>query len=408
MHEARIRARTPVLPRAFVDELRRIDADDVAAYAAVAGLVVLRVVDRWVAEGCREAFEVTGARNAVLEMDAGNPARAILERVLDATAAGGANASAAVANELLMYGRALELDAKWSQAVAVYEAIVSHADVGSPAVAVVVAHLRQGYCFRYLGDVAQSREHYRQAHRLAKAIDYLAGELRAESGLAKTDALEGRPDAADVAFERIIGRARQAGEIQVEARALHERAAIAGEGGDPLTAAKFAYAALKLTTLPSDRDRILNDIGESLRRLGARDAARDAFLVLSCTARDQVSRWMALAHLMRIAGDDGAPDSYREYRRLLETAPLAPRLEIEMDMQSGYALRSLGEPSASRAAFRRAASLARRHGFTRELQEAEQAAAGGADCVAQPLAAAQDLDEIAAALRVLRESTAAT
>lgn len=408
MHEARIRARARELPRAFLDELTRADADDASAHATVAALVVLRVVDRWVAEGCPAEFDVEGARDAVLQMDAGNPARAILERILDAIDAGDTGATEAVTDGLLTFGKALELDAKWSLALAVYEAIVRHAGVGSSPTAVVIAHLRQGYCFRYLGDLRASRDQYRRAHRLAREIKYLVGELRAELGFGQTDAAEGKAEMADAIFERIVRLARETGETYVESMALHERAVIAGNGGDPVASVRFAYAALKLTVDPSNRDRILNDIGENLRRLGVRDAARDAFLVLSCTARDQVSRWMALAHLMRVAGDDGAAGSYREYRRLLQREPLPFRVQIEMELQSGYALRTLGELSASRAAFRRAASIAAKHGFTRELQEVERAVAGASDCVEQPAGATQDLADVAAALRALRESSLAS
>ncbi len=407
MHEARIRARARELPRAFLDELKRSGGDDRGAQAAVAGIVVLRVVDRWVAEGCPAGFDVAGATEAVSAVDAGQPVKVMLEQVLAAVAAGGPDAAAAATDRLLQYGRALEMDAKWDLALAVYDAVVGHAGVGSSEEAVIVAYLRQGYCLRSLGDFTESRVRYGNAHRLSKQARYLAGELRADLGRAQNDAAQGEPKAADAVFRRIVRRAEQAGLTTIRSMALHERAVIAGNGGDPMTAARFLYAALKLCDPSPERDRILEDIGESLRRLGLRDAARDAFLLLSCTARDQFSRWMALIHLMRIAGDDGIIGVYRDYRRVLDAEPLPVRLKIELEIQSGYALRALGAPGPSRKAFGRAITLARTHGHNRELREAEQALDGVSDCVELSAADVAQLSEIAAVLRTMRESAVA-
>ncbi|MDE3126774.1 MAG: hypothetical protein KGL38_02145, partial [Gemmatimonadota bacterium] len=144
MHDARIRARARELPRAFLDELTRAGGDDASAQAAVAGLVVLRVVDRWVAGGCPEGFDVVGAMAAVSAVDAGQPVKALQAQVLEAVAGGGPGAAATTTDRLLQYGRALELDAKWSLALAVYDSVVSHAGVGSSDQAVILDYLRQG------------------------------------------------------------------------------------------------------------------------------------------------------------------------------------------------------------------------------------------------------------------------
>ncbi|MDE3174284.1 MAG: hypothetical protein KGN74_14535 [Gemmatimonadota bacterium] len=406
MHDARIRARARGLPRAFLDELTRAGEDDASAQAAVAGLVVLRVVDRWVAGGCPGGFDVVGAMAAVSAVDAGQPVKALLAQVLEAVAGGGPGAAATTTDRLLQYGRALELDAKWSLALAVYDSVVSHAGVGSSDAATAFALTRQGYCFRVVGAFDESRGAYRRGQEIAQRAGDLNTALLAELGRALTEAAQGTGDDSESAYRDIALRAARAGLRNVECRALHERAVLAGNRGQPLESARLAYAALERCDVPADRDSILNDLGESLRRLGLKDAARDAFLVLSCTASPQYTRWMAIIHLMRIAGEDGAAAAYRAYRRDLERQPLPPQLKIEMETQSGYALRALGMAPAAGRAFRRAISQATEYGFTSGLSELRRALAGGWDFVpSPPERTPRDLVKIVKALREMREAT---
>lgn len=408
MHEARVRARARMIPRAFVEELTRSGGDDAAAQAAVAGLVVLRTVDRWVAEGCRSGFDVAGAMATVQSVDPGQSTPALLERVLDAIAGGGPDSASTVADWLLKYGKALEMDAKWHLALAVYDAIVDHAGAASPETAVAHALTREGYCLRVLGRFEDSRRSHLRARQIAERTGDLTNVMLADLGRARTDAAQGFSAKADAEFRRVVQCAEQAALPRLQSLALHECAVMAGNRGDLADAARLAYAALQLCESPSDRDRILTDIGENFRRLGMRDAARDAFLILSCTARDQYCCWMSLILLMRIAADDGAGKSFRKYRRMLDSAPLPLPLQIELALQVGYGLRALGMEGPSRTAFRRAASLAKTHRFTRELQVIEHAIAGRSDCVEEPATVTpSDLETIVGGLRAMREAAVA-
>lgn len=408
MHEARIRARARMLPRAFIEEVAGSGDDDATAHAAVAGLVVLRTVDRWVAEGCRGGFDIAGASTAVQQIETGNVARAILGEVLDAIAVGGIASAPTVAERLLAYAGSLEYDAKWSMAMAVCEFVVQHAGVASSDEAVSAAYVRQGRCLRALGQFSESRRAYSAGKRIAERLGDVRCMLLADIGCARVDVDEGNLTEADAALRIVIARAEHAQLKDVCSMAIHDRAVVAGTAGAPFESTLLAYQALQLCEDPVNRDRILFDIGENLRLQGLGEASRDAFLLLSCTAREQSSRWHALILLMRIAGDDHAELVFDEYRRVLASVPLPMLLEIEFGLQVGYALRMLGRHSESAMVLERAAALAKQRGFAQEVRNIERAQAGESDCVTE-LAPNQlfDLSEIIQTLRAMREATIA-
>jgi len=410
MHEARILARARALPRAFLDDIARRDTDDAATHAAVAGLIVLRVIDRWVADGCRPGCDVRGARAAVHEMDAGRPARAILGELLDALAAAGPTQTAGVIERVMAYARTLEYDASWAMALAVYDRVIQYAGVASSVAAVAGAYLRQGYCRRTMGQFEQAAACYDWARRLAENAGDVRQVLSADLGRARIDAALGRLAEADATLRAVIDGAERARLPGLASMALHDRAVVAGMHGDLVAAVRLGYAALQICDAPTEAERILADIGEGLRRLGLRAAARDAFLVLSATAQERYGRWSALILLMRIAGDDGQRALFDEYRRMLDAEPLPPALQVDFALQTGYGLRALGCARASRAAFHNTARLARRHGFRLEVGEAERAIAGHTDSAEParaPLDQGSELSVVVEALGTMRAETAA-
>jgi len=406
MHEARIRARARALPPAFLQEIGRPDLSPVEVHAAVAGLIVLRVIDRWVAAGCRPAGELSGARAAVEGMDVGNPARAILGALLDAVAAGGSDGAQDGVRQLMAYGRHLEFEAKWELALDVYRVVVDYGAVASSSETVCDAWLRSGSCCRTQGNYDAAQAAYGEAARLAALSGDLERTLRAELGPALIARAHGSLDEADRLLAAIATSADAAGLNAVLSQVLHDRAVIAAMRGAPVVAAvQLAFRALDLSPTSAERDQILYDIGETLRVAGMRSAARDAFLVISCTAESRTVRCWAGIMLMRIAADDGARENFQQYRRALDHTQFSPELRIEYYIQSGYSLRALGDLPGSEAALREAVQCAEQHGHVQQLMVARQAVAGAAD--AAPAPAPEDLDGLLAvidALRLMRET----
>src|SRR5262249_39408959 len=122
--------------------------------------------------------------------------------------------------------------------------------------------------------------------------------------------------------EEILLEAEQRAELarldDVRARAIHERAIVAGLSGKHDRAVQLAYRALGVSPTVPDRDRILNNIATGLRHLGLHDAARDAYLVLAVTTQEQYVRWLSELNLMELAATQGMGLQFDKYRRDLE------------------------------------------------------------------------------------------
>jgi tetratricopeptide (TPR) repeat protein len=362
MHEARVRARARALPRAFLDEIARPDLDAKTTHAAIAGLIVLRMVDRWVAGGCRPV-DVTGARKAVDEMEAGNPARGALGRVLTAIGGEGGLLNAAAAQALLDYGRALEFDAKLALALTVYDAVISHGGVGADERTVAMALLRKGICYRIEADLDQADAAY--ASSLGRAEDIRATDIvvRARLGLAYNAALRGHHDEADERICQLLASMPQGSNDLLRAMLLAGRAFVAGLRGDTEQVIRIGYEALCIAPPGEQRDGILHNLGESFRLLGYRESARDTFLVISCTSQRQEIRDGATIALMLLAAEDGERESFNEYRHRLASAELPLSIRVAFLSHLAVANEILGDTRAARCAREECQLLARQCGL---------------------------------------------
>src|SRR6185312_758549 len=94
---------------AFFEELGAMDESDVSWRAVSAGLVVMRLVDRWMSDG---ALGLTAHSVSAV--------RRILSAVVDAMAESESGEMHAVTPRLMAYGQALEYESKLSLAADVY------------------------------------------------------------------------------------------------------------------------------------------------------------------------------------------------------------------------------------------------------------------------------------------------
>jgi tetratricopeptide (TPR) repeat protein len=226
----------------------------------------------------------------------------------------------AIAPRLMAYARALDLDARWGLAADVYETIISHVHPAEDGDVVIAAHLRLAVVLRYLGELDRSLRTFQTVRILAQSHGDLDGVLRAEVGCARIAILRGNLPDAEVALDAAISRAEANHLTEVHAHALHERADVAHLRGQYDLAVRFAYEALERTSEPANRDRLLADVAASFYMLGARSAARDAYLVLEATGQEQYQRWVASINLMEIASVDGSVTLFERYKRALLSA----------------------------------------------------------------------------------------
>jgi len=107
-----------------------MDEKDAAWRSVSAGLVTMRLVDQWIADGATsrvDAWGVSAVREAIGAIAETTPIRRILTSVLDVLVSSSATDLHALCPRLMAYGQALEYESKWTLAADVYATIVAHA-----------------------------------------------------------------------------------------------------------------------------------------------------------------------------------------------------------------------------------------------------------------------------------------
>ncbi len=331
---------------AFFDELSRLDEGDDAWHEVSAGLVVLRLVDRWLEEGisvvAADAWGYTSVVGAVDSIAVGRPVRGMLRSVVDAMGSATIPSFRTVAPRLMAYARALDFDARLNLAIDVYQTVIGNSEPLQDADTVIAAHLRLGYCLRQIGEIDHSAAAYGMAGTIAQQTGDMMGVLRARIGDAKIAMLRGNLPRAELILDETIQDAVKHGLSAVESMALQDRASAAGMRGDYELAVRLAYRALRGTESEGNRDRILHDIAMAFSRLGVRSAARDAFLVIIATSQEQYLRWSSSIQLMAIAAMDGVGPMFEKYRRELAGEALPPTYRAEFEFETGRGFLALG------------------------------------------------------------------
>ena len=115
---------------AFFEELGKLDECNPDWRSVSAGLVVMRLVDRWVEDGivATDGWGASAVRESVASIPATTPLQRILASIVERISGATRVDMRALTPRLMAYGQALEYDAKWHLAIDVYETIINHAD----------------------------------------------------------------------------------------------------------------------------------------------------------------------------------------------------------------------------------------------------------------------------------------
>ena len=360
----------------FFEEIASLPDDDPAAHSATAGLVVLRLVDAWLEDGPEvvndDGWGLHSVRNAIEQVSSGTPIRTLLGRVVDALDHRRSDIHAVV-TPLMAYAQALEYDAKWRLATDVYQAVLAHLHPVDDCDATIAAHLRLGQCYRNLNLLGDAAKAFASAAEIAGSVGDMVGVLRSRVGEARLAMIRGNLPRAEAILDETIQQAVGPTMHDVRSRALHDRANVAHFRQQYELAIRFAYEAMELSQVPTERDRILSDIAVSFLELGVYSAARDAYLILSATAQEQFIRWAATLNLLDIAAHTGSEMLFDVYRRQLGTYELPPIMATGFELTLGNGYQRFGELSKARHHLEQAIALAGEHGFNQYLFDAEEA-----------------------------------
>jgi hypothetical protein len=313
----------------------------------------------------------------------------------------------AVAPRLMAYARSLDLDGSWALSADVYATVISHAHPVEDSDVAVNALLRRAYCLREMGDLPAAMTVYGTAGQVARASSDMIGDLRSRIGEAKIHAAKGNLPAADAILETAAAEAASLELTEVRSIASHDRSYIAHLRGQYDSAVRFAYDAMRDSSSEREKDRILGDLAGSFYMLGLKSAARDAFLILANTAREQYMRWTATINLMELASEEGVSIQFERYRQQLAGEALPPILQAQFELHVGRGYQSFGEYDTARPWLERAARTASAHSFNQLAFAAEESLARKPQRVtpdrSAPFEVASDVREIAEQLREMRE-----
>jgi tetratricopeptide (TPR) repeat protein len=309
-----------------------------------AGLSVMRLVDSCEAQGSVTAIgwaPLHSVRAAIEEMSEGDVIRGVLTAVVEAlTTSAGIDDSVCAA--LLAYGRALDYEASWGLATDVFSTVAKIVKPERNARLAVEAHIAVGGAARRNGDWEVSARAYSQAAYIADTLGDRSGVLTVQVGIANTYLAKGNLPQAQTILDDVVLQACDHELTEVQADALHGRAAVLYRQGKAAEGLIDAHEALKLMAKPSSRDVLVGDIAAMFTELGLRNAARDAHLLLAATAQSKMVRWSAVLNLMELAALEGMKDTFYDYERELARAPLGPWLRSHYLLLAGEGYHRFG------------------------------------------------------------------
>jgi tetratricopeptide (TPR) repeat protein len=339
---------------------------------ARAGLVVLRLLDRMRVSIPREdrptVHELRSARRIVGDTGP-TMIRDTLDSVLDALvdACGGRRPFVAV--RLLAYARVLLNDARWEQAADVYQTFIAHAATPEDFAWVSEAYRRLAYALRMLGSLEGAGAACRMGQAVAASLGDVAAGLRLKISEASLEKHRGNTEKAEAILVDVIRVAEEQRLPVVRAFAVHDRGAIAYERGHLQDAVAQFYEAWQTYSEPIAKDRALADLALVLADVGLRDAARDAFLIISGTAVEPEARMIAMVNLLDLASRDGHEAVFEQYRQALLRENLPSRVEVRYHVTVAEGFERFGRFADAKTASARAASAASQHGLDLETMQ---------------------------------------
>jgi tetratricopeptide (TPR) repeat protein len=400
---------------AFFEALGALPDGGGARWADIlAGLVTLRLVDRWARHETSSLSRtaLNAVEQAICSVDVRTPLRPALNEIVEAVRGSLHRADVDVLAAVLAYAHTLRLNADWALATDVYQTVITAARTPGDQRLAPEAYDRLGYCLRMLGELDRALEAYSAGHAIAIERGDTTMALRIRVSEANVSIGRGNFPAAELLLEEIVTAAYAADLPAIAALALHDRGLVAHVRGQIERGILFYHDALIHATDPSQRDRLLADLGRAFGEMGARDVAREALLLLYVTGTAQVDRWVAAINLLELAALDTQETVFEEYRRELARADLPPRYQAFYHLFVGEGCARFGRMKCALSSFHRAIKVAEEY----EVNEVLVRAQTGRDAVQRhratpPYPAAVEVPEtvahVASALRILREQAAA-
>jgi hypothetical protein len=372
--------------RAFIEALAEARQRSPEWLSLVAGYAALQLLEAWAGSGAEEfalsALEIRRFRKHIASAPVSDPARRCLLQLVEAiqraeresedpsrARAHGVEAGRAMAT----YAKLLQYDARWALAADVHGTMIGFARFTQDEDRLLDSMLMYGYSLRMLGRLDEASGAY--AALRSAAVHAGNDRFRLESYLsdAKVAVDRGNLPVARELLDRTIADARRADLSVIISKALTDRARLAAMQEEYEPSLSYSYEALERCGEQMDRERILGNIAATFARMGLRDAARDAGLLLVATAQDRSARLMAIVNLMEIAYLDRRELVFEQYRRELACEELAPYLRVAYLEMVGLGCHAFGRAAESIQAWTDMARVAEEHGLHEFAMKADAA-----------------------------------
>jgi len=362
---------------AFFEALARCENESCAEWRTTsAGLLTLRLFDDWVMEGgsavSLDSWGLRCVRESISAIDAGSSVRALLTSLVDSMQLARHARVAVVAPRLMAYARALQFDAKWALAADVYRTVLQNAEPAADTDVVIAANMQLGACMRVLAQWSEARGAYAAAAEVAAFTGDVANVLKARIAEANVMMARGNLPSAEKILDSVVDSADENGLKDIRGFALHDRGVVARKRGDLEGSVAYIYEALSCYENQAAKDRALADLAVTFFDLGLHDASRDANLVLSATAQESYTRWVAMLNLLEGAAIDRKETVFEHYRRNLAGEKLPPALRADFEYYLGEGYRLFGHNARAEMWLSRAMATASSIQANEVLIKAEQ------------------------------------
>jgi hypothetical protein len=405
----------PFLERA---RLQREQEHDGSARLALGAYVLARLIDRMLSlelepealQGFR--WQLEAVRRHVKELPAAAPETAHLTGVVEAVSADG-KLSPAVWMSLTAYAYFLEHEGRLEESLEMLVlAARAQGEATRPSDFISYA-LFAGRLNRMLARWDTATSCYLAGVQAAQETGDVVAMLRGRLGCSGVDRGRGNLPLARATAEAVAAEAASLGLRDVEAMAYGDLGAVYGLLGLRLEALKAQYRAFQLAEDPELRLRMLGDVAFGLRELGALEAARIAFSIVTESTSSLLLRANAHLELMDIHSAVGNRVAFERYRTLAEKCreKMSPSMSVDFGYKLGTGLARFGQISRAREALNSALSMAEAHGLNtwyfkveQALEELNQNPEHQLATQAAPASDAPDLREMEAELREYAEA----
>jgi tetratricopeptide (TPR) repeat protein len=323
--------------------------------ALTAGLLTLRLVDRWATRNITGRTptlkEFVLVRRTIDDID-DDRVHEVLIKMTDCMRELSADDVGSMPKLLFAYGLLLEEVSEWMLAIDVYETLLEVAKRPDDHVGIPLVYQRLGLCHRQLGRLCQASQIYQRGLRVARSLRDTSGALQIRVSEADLAMEQGEFEKASDILDAVIAEARPDREADREtrARACHDRGSIAARYGQYEAAAPLLYEAFEGYGRVRWQLDALDDLAGVLSALGAHEGANDAYHLLYDMSEQPDIRIGAAINMMRLAGESGDTLVFEEWRQAIESGPLSTRFKAEFYLRLGEGYQRMGQrPTASLA-----------------------------------------------------------